>query len=229
MPAQHSNTTIPPALGLPKPHTFPNATHCREPTPSPGWQRHLSTYLTNSAAPPQAYKFTLSLKPALLFPGHTWTCTRIITIQTSQSLYYHLLHAHYYYFLFSILGKSSPSPAYILGFSSLIITSLLLINPHFLKLCCLFWMEFPLPEMPFRSLPKFYSPVKAQLHNQPLLKAFSEATPPPPPTKSTLIALFGFHDDTTELGHTSLCKTLPPRRLSSDSRDCATQLCKTSA
>lgn len=185
-----------------------------------------SSHLPNSAARPQAYKFTLSLKPALLFPGHTWTCTRVIIIQTSQSLYYHLLHAHYY-FLFSILGKSSPSPAYILGFSRLIITSLCLINTHFLKLCCLFWMEFPLPEMPFPSLPKFYSPMKAQLHNQPLLKAFCEATPPPP--KSKLIALFGFHDDTIEPGHTSLCKTLPPRRLSSESRDCATQLCKTSA
>lgn len=142
-------------------HTFPNATHYRE----------LLLVLdgkyifpfTWACASPGAYKFSLSFKPALLFPGHPSTCARIIIIQISQSLYYHLLCAHYY-FLFSILGKCSPSSAYILGFSSLIITSLFLSQPHFQSCGVFFRMEFPLPEMPFGSLPKFDSPVKTQLH-----------------------------------------------------------------
>lgn len=39
---------------------------------------------------------------------------------------------------------------------------------------------------------------------------------------------FGFHNDTTELGLTLLYKTLPPLRLSSESRHCFTQFCNTS-
>lgn len=63
-------------------HTFPKATHYREPFLVLDG-KYIFPF-TWACASPGAYKFSLSFKPALLFPGHTSTCARIIIIRSAS-------------------------------------------------------------------------------------------------------------------------------------------------